>query len=470
MKKFIIFVNIFCMLICSCVIFADAAFTNAFVTKSDIVYMTSLDNDSTVIYEKNADLVVNPSALTKIVTAMLVIEKCDDLNTLITVPSEPIRALDDVDCTRVGILVGEIISVRELLYCMMIANACDAGNVLAYHFGGNNTDAFVAEMNAYAKKVGCQNTNFLDPNGLFVAQTSTAKDIALLYKSCLDNDFFTQLVSMTYYDMPATNSYDEPRYLRTTNLCLNGAYEDYYIPAMSHGKAGTDNNDKCSLVSVATKDGYTYLCVVLNADTFDEDEDGYLENLAMIDSKDLYEWAFEHVRLRVVADTTRVVTEIKVNHSDQFDYVSLVPMTQISALVPEGIDEETCYITVVDELTKKEIDAPVHKGDVLGVASIQYAGEEIARVDLVASFDVERNYARYIGDTIISILTSKIFISIIAILVIAAIVLIVVFIFVKPTMYRGRNIRIIKGYEVIESNNPKNKANHKKKSEKEKKQ
>ncbi len=462
MKKLIIFLNILVFIFSSYAVSVNAAFTSAQETSSEIVYMSSLDDD-TVIYSKNSDLTVNPSALTKIVTAILVIENCSDFNTIITVPSVPIRALDDVTCTRVGILVGEQISVRELLYCMLIANACDAGNVLAYHFGGDSIESFVNMMNEYAANVGCENTRFYDPNGLYVAQYSTATDIARLYKSCMKNEFFTEIAGMTYYDMPATNSYNETRYLRTTNLCLSSAYEDYYMPNMIHGKAGTDNNDKCSLVSVGTKDGYTYICVILDAPTIDKDKDGYTENLAMIESKDLFEWTFAHVRLRVVADTSTVVTEIKVNHSDQYDYVTLVPMTQVSSLVPEGIDIDTCYITPIAELTKEEVDAPVHKGDVLGVASIQYAGSEIARVDLVASFDIERNYARYVGDLIIELLTGKVFLITISIFILLAIVSFIFIHFIKPIKNRGKNIRIVKAYEVIENSKSKSGSKRNKK-------
>ncbi|MBE6812026.1 MAG: D-alanyl-D-alanine carboxypeptidase [Ruminococcaceae bacterium] len=452
MKKFTLFLIIFSILIARTSFLADAAFTSAVETQSDVVYVYSLDADRTVIYEKNAEKIVNCSALAKVVTAYLVTTLCDDYSQLITVPATPIRALDSVSCTRVGILVGEVISVQELLYCMMIANAADAGNVLAYHFGGDSISAFVEKMNEFAAELGCENTHFADPNGLEdMEQYTTAKDFALIYEKCLTGDYFAQIAGMDYYKMPATNKYYETRYLHTTNLCMDYNYPDYYCEQVVNGKVATDSNTLGYAVSTATKDGYTYLAVVLAGPSVDYDEDGNTENMAMVDTANVYDWIFDKVKLRVVVKTSTIVDEVKVNHSAEYDYVSLVPMIEVSALVPEGIDSESVYIRSIAELTKTEVDAPVHKGDVLGTAGIYYADEEIARVDLVASFDVERSYSRFISESLQDLFTHPVFIIIISILLLAGGGFgVYVYFFSSSKKFKGKKIRIIKGYEVID--------------------
>ena len=452
MKKFTLFLIIFSILIARTSFLADAAFTSAVETQSDVVYVYSLDADRTVIYEKNAEKIVNCSALAKVVTAYLVTTLCDDYSQLITVPATPIRALDSVSCTRVGILVGEVISVQELLYCMMIANAADAGNVLAYHFGGDSISAFVEKMNEFAAELGCENTHFADPNGLEdMEQYTTAKDFALIYEKCLTGDYFAQIAGMDYYKMPATNKSYETRYLHTTNLCMDYNYPDYYCEQVVNGKVATDSNTLGYAVSTATKDGYTYLAVVLAGPSVDYDEDGNTENMAMVDTANVYDWIFDKVKLRVVVKTSTIVDEVKVNHSAEYDYVSLVPMIEVSALVPEGIDSESVYIRSIAELTKTEVDAPVHKGDVLGTAGIYYADEEIARVDLVASFDVERSYSRFISESLQDLFTHPVFIIIISILLLAGGGFgVYVYFFSSSKKFKGKKIRIIKGYEVID--------------------
>ncbi len=453
MKKFILFLIIFLILISNISFVANAAFTSAVETQSDVVYVYSLDADRTVIYDKNSDQIVNCSSLAKVVTAYLVISLCDDYSQLITVPATPIRALDSVSCTRVGILVGEVISVQELLYCMMIANAADAGNVLAYHFGGESVTAFVEKMNAFAEEIGCENTHFADPNGLDdMDQFTTAKDFALIYEKCLSNDYFAQIAGMDYYKMPATNKYYETRYLHTTNLCMDYNYSDYYCSQVVNGKVATDSNKLGYVVSTATKDGYTYLAVVLSGPSVDYDNDDNAENMAMVDTANIYDWIFDYIKLRVVVKTSTVVDEIKVNHSSDYDYVSLVPMMEVSALVPEGIDSDSVYIRAIDELTKTEVDAPVHKGDVLGTAGIYYAEEEIARVDLVASFDVERSYSRFISESIQEIVTHPVFIAIAICVVLVCIGLLVYKYFFSASKknIKEKNIHILKGYEVLD--------------------
>lgn len=456
MKKWMIFLIIFTLLLPVGAVFADAAFTSALETKANVVYMISLDDEKTIIYDKNSEQKTSPSAVAKIVTAMVVLEACDDYSLLLTAPYDPVRSLDALGCTTVGILVGEKISVQELLYCMMINNACDAANILANHFGGNSIDAFVEKMNAFAADAGCTDTHFTNPNGFDdPAQHTTARDIAVLYKKCLQNDFFTELAGMKYYDMPATNLYKEVRYLRTTNLCMNAAFAEYYCEYIVNGKGGTTEADRSCLVTTGSKDGYTYLCVVLDAPNEDSDGDGYKETFAMTETKALYEWTFRYVKLRVVAKTSTIVSEARVNLASEFDYVSLVPKEEISALVPEGVDAESVYIEAIPELTKTEVDAPVYKGDVLGVASIKYAGEEIVRVDLVASFDVERSHAKFIGDSILAVVTSKLFLALVALAVFVVLPLLVVFFVVLPSR-RQESIRIVKGYEALEDKKKKN--------------
>ncbi len=452
MKKFAVFSIIFGILFACMPFSANAAFTSAIETKSEVAYVYSLDADRTVIYEKNAEKIVNCSSLAKVVTAYLVTTLCDDYSQLITVPATPIRALDTVSCTRVGILVGEVISVQELLYCMMIANAADAGNVLAYYFGGESISAFVDKMNSFATELGCENTHFADPNGLEdMDQYTTAKDFALIYEKCLLGDYFAQLAGMDYYKMPATNLYYETRYLHTTNLCMDYNYSDYYCPEVVTGKVATDSNNLGYAVTTATKDGYSYLAVVLAGPAFDYDEDESAENMAMVDTAKLYDWIFDNVKLRVVVRTSTVVDEVKVKHSADYDYVSLVPMIEVSALVPEGIDADSVYIRSIKELTKTEVDAPVHKGDVLGTAAIYYADEEIARVDLVASFDVERSYSRFISESLTDLITHPVFLIIVGILVLAAGIFFGYMYFFSPSKkFKGKNIHTVKGYEVID--------------------
>ena len=164
------------------------------------------------------------------------------------------------------------------------------------------------------------------------------------------------------------------------------------------------------MISTAVKDGYNYLCIVMNAKMYDCDDDGVDENMAFMLTKQLYEWAFDNVRLREVANPNVFVGyEVQVRLSKEYDYVSLVPAESISALVPVNVGTESVYYEPYPDQTAVVVDAPVKKGDILGRAAIKYSGETIAEVDLVAAFDVNRSTTKYIGSIIMKIVRSTFF-------------------------------------------------------------
>ena len=410
MKKFIIFVLSILILINSFLVGASAAFTESFETEAEIVYLVSADDDNGVIYDKNSLVRCDPGALVKIVTAILVIENCEDLSRSVTASGTAIRSIEHLGITTAGILVGETMTVEELLYCLLVYNANDAANVLAEFIDGSN-EKFVERMNKFAEGLGLKDTAFSNPGGYNAEnQYTTARDMAVMFRYCMDNPVFSKIIATFLYEMPATNKYRETRYLKNTNYLINAGIWDYYVKSVKGGKSGNTAAGNCNVVSMASKDGYNYICVVLDAPMKNIDEDESLENMSFVTSKKLYEWAFSNIKLRVVANTSTYVGEVKVKLSDEFDYVSLVPVENVSALVPSGVTAESVLIEPISELTLEQIDAPVKKGDVLGRAAIKYAGETVAEVDLVAAFDVKLSPVKFVLDKIISILTSPAFI------------------------------------------------------------
>lgn len=399
MKKAFIFILTILILSLS-VLPCGAALYNPAEFNADIAYMVSLD-DGTVVCDINSDAKASPASITKIVTAILTIENCTDFDHIITVPAYCIRLLDGTNSSTAGILVGEELSVKDLLYCLLVYSANDAANILADYIGGGDIETFVGMMNDFVVSLGCTDTHFVNAHGLDDPDHyTTARDLATIYTYCLKNSMFAEITGTYSYDIPPTNKYNYTRYLRNTNGLLNPGISDYYYEYAKNGKTGTTDNAGRCLISSASKDGYNYLCVILNGKFFDIDSDGVEENMAIMESKNLYVWAFENLRLREVANPSSYVCEAQVRLSKDYDYVSLVPKESISALVPGGINAENVLREPIAELTKTTVDAPVKQGDVLGRAAVKYAGETIAEVDLVAAFDVDRSNIKYIGDLI----------------------------------------------------------------------
>ncbi len=443
MKKFIIFLISAIILISSFCFSANAAFTSAVDVDSNIAYLVSLDDDGTVIYDKNSTLKTEPASLTKIVTAILVIENCSDYEAVVTAPSYAIRLLDGTNSSTAGILVGEQLTVRQLLYCLLVYSANDAANVLADYIGGGSIDTFINMMNEFVQKLGCTDTHFTNAHGLFDENHySTAKDLAVIYRYCLENSFFSEIAGTSYYKIDPTNKYTQTRHLNSTNKMFSSGIADYYYKFLKNGKTGTTNNWNRCFVSSASKDGYSYLCVILDAPMYDCDEDGVDENMAFMDTKTLYNWTFEHIRLRTVANTSTYVTEVTVKLSNEYDYVSLVPAKEVNALVPTGVDESGVYIEALTELTASSVNAPVKKGDVLGKAVIKYADEVIAEVDLVAAFDVSLSTIKYIGNLILTLMQSTAFKLILAFIVVIILPVCVMLFIVIPAKRRKKKSQI----------------------------
>ena len=444
MKKFIVLILSLLILFNIGVFSASAAFTSSLELGAEIAYLVSADDEAGIIYDKNSLVQCDPGSLVKVVTAILVIENCDDLSQTVTASGNAIRSIEHLGVTTAGILVGETMTVEQLLHCLLVYNASDAANVLAEFIAGS-VDNFVNMMNDFAKQRGLNDTVFTNPGGYDSAgQVSTARDLAVMFRYCMENPVFVKIISTFLYEMPATNKYTQPRYLKNTNYLINTGIADYYTKTVKGGKSGNTASGNCNVVSMASKDGYNYICVVLDAPMMNADEDESLENMAFIYSKKLYEWAFENIKLRVVANTFTYVGEVSVRLSDDFDYVSLVPAENVSALVPSGVRAESVLIEPISELTQAKIDAPVKKGDVLGRASVKYAGEVVAEVDLVAAFDVELSAAKFIGDKFVAVLTSPAFI----ILFIIAVVVIL-----PMSVISYRNKRRLRLRKIIEQRN-----------------
>ncbi|MBQ7638018.1 MAG: D-alanyl-D-alanine carboxypeptidase [Clostridia bacterium] len=435
--------KLFSLFFCSVLIFlgsiqADAVYYEPETDDAQIIYMISLDNGA-VICDVNSTMRCAPASITKIVTAILTIEKCSDFDQVITAPSYCIRLLDGTNSSTAGILVGEQLTVRQLLYCMMVNSANDAANVLADFIGGGDIDTFVEQMNAFVRLLGCENTHFENAHGLDSENHyTTARDLALIYSYCLKNSMFCEICGTFTSEIPPTNMYTSTRYLRNMNSLLNPGIKDYYCEYAKTGKTGTTDNAGRCLISSASYDGYNYLSVVMNAKFYDCDDDGVEENMAFMVSKQLYEWAYKNLRIREVANPSVYVGETTVRLAKDFDYVSLVPEASVSALVPLGVSADNVMYEIYDDQTQFTVDAPVQKGQVLGKAAVKYAGETIAEVNLVAAFDVQRSSLKYIGDVILKTVNTTAFKAAAAILFLVILPGFIILFVVMPAKRRNK--------------------------------
>lgn len=224
------------------------------------------------ILEHNADGIVYPASMTKILTALTVIES-DDFDPLRPVRfSETACAMPAPESATAGFLPGEESTTIAVLYAMMMRSANEAANALAETYGGGSIEDFMDRMNAKAEEIGCKDTHFVDPCGFGGADHyTTAEDMVLITKSALKHRLFQKLVTTKEYSIPPTNKHPISGWSNLTSgnylmLFQDAGYQSPYISSIDGVKTGmTDIAGECLTAAATTTNGRHLISVIFNA-------------------------------------------------------------------------------------------------------------------------------------------------------------------------------------------------------------
>ena len=213
----------------------------------------------TFLYSKNATATQYPASITKIMTTLLLVENCN-LDDTITFSS----IVYDIEegSSHLGIQPGEKMTLRDAAYGIMLASANDISNGVAEYMAGS-ISAFADMMNARAAEIGCVNTHFANPHGLYREDHYTcAHDMALIAQEAYKNPVFRKIAGTRYYEIPETNLTKEIRYLRNHHNMMHSD-EEYYRDWCTGGKNGYTEACLNTLVTFGEKDGRRLVGVVL---------------------------------------------------------------------------------------------------------------------------------------------------------------------------------------------------------------
>ena len=219
-----------------------------------------IDLDSgAILYEKNMGATKYPASITKILTTLVAIEN-SRLDERVTFSENAIFGIER-DSSHIGIRVGEILSMEECLYGMMLESANEVCLAVAEHISGS-VDAFVELMNQKAAELGCTNTHFTNPNGLpDENHYTTAHDMALIAQAAYANPTFRKVCQTNTYCIPTTNVCGELRWLSNHHKML--PERDYFYEGCTGGKTGFTQAALNTLVTYAERDGRKLVCVSL---------------------------------------------------------------------------------------------------------------------------------------------------------------------------------------------------------------
>ena len=390
--------SIIVLFILSLTIFCNCSFSASLEIYSEAAILID-KNSGKILYSKNANQKMYPASTTKILTAILAIETFS-LDEKLTASHDAIMAIPS-GYSNAAIQIGESLTVRELLEVFLIHSANEAGYILGENISGSISE-FSILMNKKAKEIGCKNTNFTNPSGLHDENHyTTAYDLALLAKYCMENETFRDIVSMTSCTIPATDKYEE-RYFKNTNEMLNSKSQ-YYNENIIGIKTGYTSQAKNCLISGFKKDNMEFISVVLGAPA-SVGEKGLSGKYT--DTQTLFDYGMDNYSYKNIASSNQIITQINVeNASDDLKTLDLILEKDINAFVNNSI----IIADIKPEIKlNEEIIAPIKANDIIGTVTynidgLTYSSNLLAKNEVTASKSFENLLKILFGIVIIII-------------------------------------------------------------------
>lgn len=336
--------------------------------RSAVIYQPETNN---FLYSKNADQRLPMASTTKIMTALVALEQAD-INELVAVDIAAIG----IEGSSAYLREGDVLTMEELLYALLLQSANDAAVAIAYHVGGS-VEGFSALMNERATALCLENTHFTNPHGLDNEEHyTTASELAIIAAEAMKNDTFRRIVST--YKRTFVNE-DRVRTYVNHNKLLR-----LYDGSIGIKTGFTRKSGRC-LVGAAEKDGLSFITVTLDAPSDWNDHKKMLDHGFDTLEKIILATEFDHVYKIPVLD-------------GYYDFVTIAN--------PEGseiITEKTTHDVTESIKLVRYCIAPITRGDILGEIIYSLDGKEISRVPLVATETVTKKEHKGFFDKILSI-------------------------------------------------------------------
>ena len=344
-------------------------------SKNGIMYNL---NDDIVIYEKNTNSEEEIASLTKIMTAIIVIENTN-LDDEIVIERRAFNGLEGY--ALAGLKVGDKVTVRDLLYALMLPSGAEAGNMLSFAFTESQDD-FIELMNNKAIELGLDNTHFDNPIGIDSQDNySTAADLAILLKYALKNETFKQIYTATEY----TTS-NGLKLSRTIDKYANGLD----ISLIKGDKTGHTEAAGYCLSSISTIDGIDYLIITLGAETTKE---------FISDHVNLYNYYSTNYSYRNILNDKQLLVSIPIKNGKK-DTLEIYSDKEIKKYLNNDLDlSKIVYEYNGIELITKNVKID----DKLGTITIKYDDEVLDTYDVYLNEEIKYKMEWYLKLLIVSI-------------------------------------------------------------------
>ena len=370
-KKFLSYILFFTVTFFSLTAYAENLNLYA---DSAIVIETSTGR---VVYEKNADKILPPASMTKMLTCMLGIEYLS--------PSTEIKISHNAaaaEYSDLHLLEGDIISAEELFLGTMLVSDNGGAVAIAEAVGGNVKN-FVEMMNEKLSEIGCTDTHFANPNGLpDPNHLSSARDMARIAAYCMRSDEFRKIVGTEY----AMIHWIFPKGHKVDALSTNELFGKY--EGINGIKTGYTLSAGGCMTASARRGDVELIAVVMHSDNMDT---------RFIDARALLDYGFAEIEKIHKQDKDNVEQVVYVRGGKK-GAVHVGAEKDLNFPLLKGEDEKNLKLSYD---LPKIIDADVKSGDVIGKAILEYDGEPVASVRLVARDDVDKGFS--FGSTFVNL-------------------------------------------------------------------
>ena len=323
------------------------------------------------LYSKNAEVKMPMASTTKIMTALVALEK-SELTDLVVIEENSVG----IEGSSAYLRAGDKLTMEELLYALLLQSANDAATAIAYHIGGD-VSGFASLMNDKAESLGLKNTHFTNPHGLDDDEHyTTAKELAIIASEAMKNDIFKSIVS-TY---KRTFSTEE----RSRTYVNHNKLLRMYDGCIGIKTGFTKKSGRC-LVAAAERDGLTFISVTLDAPS------------DWSDHKKMFDYGFECLERITLAEPEEYCYKIPLLDAEKENIIVSNPDGE-SIITSKGEHDIKKQIRMV-----RYAVAPISAGDKLGEIIFTIDGKETKRINLIANETILKKKEKGLFDRLLSI-------------------------------------------------------------------
>lgn len=331
----------------------------------------------TILFEKNMDDKHYPASITKILTGLVAVEN-SDMDAEVTFSAEAV-AESAGGTSSIARDIGEVMTMEQCLYGMMLESANECAYAIAEYVGGGDINVFLKMMNDKAKELGCTNSNFCNPNGLpDENHYTTAHDMALIGQAALNNETLSQIMATKSYTIPPTNKHEEETLLNNHHSMLNYYKTSKYLyDGCLGGKTGYTVDANNTLVTFAERNGMKLVCVVMEADS----------PYHYTDTVSLFDYCFDNFKLEDASSNQNIFT--KLNSESVGALAENIDLTEATVsgniVLPKTAAPEDTEIKVTPKTDSND-------STIVGEVIYSYGNRQVGRGNLIFSAKEEAGY------------------------------------------------------------------------------